>query len=152
MSLFRRRGLSREYEVSEMFSSAALRVQPRGTVDAAWVEAAPVGHLCWPPQHYPAGYGPHSRWQCSCGVEWSAEGLRVLPGSQYPTRPGREDVFTGPWRWLYVRGIKNGPWACGLTSTQEMDLYDWRTADMVIVPLLRDAVRYLGISHGRKDQ
>lgn len=150
MSLFRRRGLSREYEVSEMFSSGALRVQPRGTVDAAWVEAAPVGHLCWPPQHYPTGYGPHSRWRCGCGVEWLAEGLRVLPGVEYPVRPGREDVVTGPSRWLYVRGVKTGPWSCALTATKEMELYDWRTPDMVFIPLLRDVVRSLGIPQEEK--
>lgn len=143
MSWFGRRGIARDYEVADMFSSTALRVQPRGTVESGWAAPVYVGHLCWPPRQYPTGYGPDSVWRCGCGVEWRAEGMRQIPGSTYPLRPGREDAFAGPWRWLYQRGIKNGPWICSLSFTEEMGMYDWRTSDMVVLPLLQDIAQRL---------
>jgi hypothetical protein len=69
----------------------------------SWLKAVSVQHLCYPPERYPDGLGPGSRWQDSCGAQWEAHGILV---HEHPvgtaTRP--RGALLGPLWWSWVPG------------------------------------------------
>lgn len=103
-----------------------------------WVQCRPIGHMCFPPQVYPPGVGPHSSWACrSCGTIWEADGCRVM--GDYPQAVARNDHALGPERWRYVTGVKK-PEQIELENA----MYDWRPLGPYQVKLYRRMIECMG--------
>ena len=108
---------------------------------ADWVERRTLRHLCFPPQFYPNGYGPGSRWRCRasvygresgpfpCGKMWEALGIQV---AQYPIAQARNDVYLKPERWTLVGNPNEVE-----TDPAESGLYDFRGGAQVVIEALR---------------
>lgn len=86
--------------------------------------------MCYPPEYYPPNVGPHSYWKCDCGQQWVAIGMII---TNYPVALAGNDAEVKPERWI----------AAGKYSDQE-SFYDFRSADELIIKLLRRLIETAG--------
>lgn len=115
--------------------SGARRRQLTGVTERfsqqGWAELpTALPHLCFPPDQYPQGIGPGSRWLCRCDAVWVSDGIAW---DEYPTEPARTSTPLKPERWHYVGG---GQLSDEDYLAQEA-LYDWRPLGPYCVRLYR---------------
>lgn len=99
------------------------------TSQQGWHSAVAMPHLCFPPDQYPQGSGPGSRWVCRCDAVWEAHGVAWV---EYPVTPKRLELLQ-PERWFYISGGQRGP----EEYKAQAGLYDWRPLGPYYVKLYR---------------
>jgi hypothetical protein len=124
-------------EPSPARSSAANRRHLTGVTEnnhqQGWVSpAVAMPHLCFPPQRYPEGAGPGSRWLCRCDAVWEARGI-AWDAEAYPQSPSRREAQLGPERWQYIDGGQLSP----EEYRAQEPLWDWRPLGPYFVNLAR---------------
>lgn len=119
-------------------ASAALRMRLTGVREnvevQGWTSAVALPHFCWPPDQYPDGCGPGSRWTCRCGAVWEAQGAMLA--SHHPTSPSRSEAKYMPEQWFYLSGGN----ADETLYRHQEPYYDWRPLGPYFVRLARGII------------